>query len=164
MKVLKIRLENCFPKTPKKIASVEMCKNIEEASNLQKSPDIFEINDATQSQEPRTNDEKNRLQVPMNRMNSKLTPKQALKKNETNLLKTPKALEKNLFMTPNRRVDNKENFQTPMSRRKTFSGLDSQNLRRSARIARHHLRQSLGDDSFLALERELDILYPPPNI
>ena len=157
LKVLQVRLENCFLKTPKKNVS----ENIEAVSELQNT--VPRVEDITSSQEPSEKNMTNAIETDRIQISLLQTPKEQSKNTEKSLTKTPKTIDKHLLMTPSRKTDDKENFQTPMSRRKTFSGLDSQNLRRSLRIARHHIRQSLGDDSFLALERELNILYPHPN-
>lgn len=159
MKVLQVRLENCFLKTPKK----RMSKNIKgEVYELENTAPRME--NVVPTQGPSTSYATNVLETPMIEISLPQTPTRDSNSTERNFMKTTKTIDRHLLMTPCRRMDNKENFQTPMSRRKTFSGHDSQNLRRSVRIARHHLRQSLGDDSFLALERELNIVYPHPNI
>ncbi|XP_033211229.1 uncharacterized protein LOC117169136 isoform X2 [Belonocnema kinseyi] len=159
MKVLQVRLENCFLKTPKKGMSKNIEGKLHELDN-----NAHRIENVIPTQGPSTSYEANGPETSKIEISLPQTPTRESNSTEKNFMKTPKTIDRNFLMTPCRRMDNKENLQTPMSRRKTFSGHDSQNPRRSVRIARHHLRQSLGDDSFLALERELNIVYPHPNI
>ncbi|XP_043465259.1 uncharacterized protein LOC122500407 isoform X2 [Leptopilina heterotoma] len=155
---LRVRLENClkFPPTANALRGTSVSKEV-----IQKSVDSSETSNLTSTNQHSQRNPKESDAIVLK------TPTRNAKRVDNNLLKTPKTIDRNPLLkltTPSRRIENKENFQTPMSRRKTFSGLDSQKLRRSARIARHHLRQSLGEDSFLALERELDIVYPSSNV
>lgn len=173
MNRLQVMLDDCLLLQPTNQVSSET--NVLTTEN-EKSPDTienFNLNSTRNcsAESPKTRPEESPLKLaePTSSKNNDVllaTPKRNLRQIDNNILKTPKTVNWNQFrkvMTPGTKVDDKENFQTPMSRRKSFSGMDSQKLRRSVRIARHHLRQSLGEDSFLALERELDIVYPGTN-